>query len=323
MNRHDVDRHFGIRGGDPFSRVWIESTDTKRAQHAVERAIEDHALLLLSGPPGAGKTESLKRALAQAGKSAAIVSPLATEKERLTIGAIENALVYDLSEEGPARSLEVRARQARRLLGEAAVGQEREVVLVLDDAHVLHPSTLRALKRLREWTWAGRSPLLTIVLVAHMDLMSRRGVADVWLRTDLSEMEGLSTAEARELLAAAVGRYFEADALDRLAEGAQPWPLELRKAAYAAMGVAARDGHRRVTAEDVVGAGVCGLGELLRRRGITVNAAARLAEVPKSTLHDVVSGRATASRRSEVEQKVLSALVREDVTKESGAVASA
>ena len=103
----------------------------------------------------------------------------------------------DLSDETPRRSGEARSWQVQRILGEASRGGQR-VVLLIDDAHVLHHQTLRALKRLLELSWAGRSPLLGIVLLGQHDRTA--SIPEVGLRTDHVQLAGLSADNVSRIL---------------------------------------------------------------------------------------------------------------------------
>ena len=99
---------------------------------------------------------------------------------------------------------------------------------MINDAHVLHPTTLRALKRLRELSWRGRSPLLTVVLLGQTD---RAGaIPEVGLRTSTVTLAGLTAAEAETAVAAATGQALSAGVAAQLAAAppARTW-LDLQR----------------------------------------------------------------------------------------------
>ena len=75
---------------------------------------------------------------------------------------------------------------------------EKPVVLVIDDAHELHASTLRGLKRVRELRWRGRKQLLGILLVGETDHTAT--IPSVDRRAGKVHLSGLSVAEATAAL---------------------------------------------------------------------------------------------------------------------------
>ena len=143
------------------------------------------------------------------------------------------------------RSRVQRSHQVLRLLGEEST--RRPVVLVIDDAHVLHRQTVRALKRLRELEWLRRSPLLGVVLIAQQD--PTHSVDEVRLRSDRLWLEGLTRAEAKRALESALGSVVEPQAAGLVSKhsGARNW-LGLIEAADRCLAAAAgqgRSAHRR------------------------------------------------------------------------------
>ena len=180
---------------DPWKR--IETADDARVSNLVGAAVDALALVSIVGARGSGKTRALRRALSAL--DAMVVEPCRLDRARLHIGDITTALVLALSAEPPRRGGEARDIQVRRLLGTA----KRPVVLVVDDADELATATLKALKRLRERAWRGRSPLLAVVLASQTHRLAR--VPEVDLRTSSMEMSGLTEAEAGTAVSRALG----------------------------------------------------------------------------------------------------------------------
>lgn len=203
---------------DPWAALPHQATaDAARAAVMIRAAVEARAFVAVLGPRGAGKTRAVRAALA-GHDGVRVVEPLRLTRERLHMGDVETAIVRELSDEAPRRSGEARSHQVRRVLGQAS--REARVVLVLDDSHVLHPSTLRALKRLRELAWMGRAPLLGVVLVGQRDAGVR--VPEVGLRSDVLWLDGLAPPEAAQMIRAVVRQagappLFGADATAALA----------------------------------------------------------------------------------------------------------
>ncbi len=192
---------------DPWADP-VETPDMARVREAVRDAAEARAMTWILGPRGCGKTVAVRAALEALG--APTVEPLRVDRERLRMGDICAAAVRDLSDERPRQSGEARAAQVRRLLG----GSPRRTLLVIDEAHALHPATVRGLKRLRELPFRGRSPLVGVVLVAQRDASER--IPEVGLRSGRLRLAGLDPATA----AAAVDRAVNRDGRERIAPDA-------------------------------------------------------------------------------------------------------
>ncbi len=233
-------QHFGLPA-DPCTSLDLDTIDSQRAGDLVRAAVEAQAFVSILGPAGSGKTRAVRQALTQDGVR--VVEPIRLGRERMHIGDIETALVRDLSDERPRRSGEARSHQVRRILG--AASRERPVVLTLDDGHLVHGQTLRALKRLRELTWLGRAPLLGVVLIGQMDRLA--GIRELDLRSDRLWLAGLTASEVR----VALGGFraaLEESAVERIcaSHAARNW-LELQRIVDLAIAEAIAQGARRVT----------------------------------------------------------------------------
>ena len=206
-----INRHYLKLAADPWREVNIQTADSMRVALMVTAAVNNSAMVSIIGRRGSGKTVAVRAAL---GDDVQLVEPLRLTRNKLHMGDIESALVRDLSDESPRRSGEARSHQVRRILGTAA--QRGPVVLVIDDAHVLHHQTLRALKRLRELKWLGRSPLLGIVLIGQQDKTA--AIPEVGLRSDQLWLAGLAVEEAATAIAEALGKRAEANAVKLMAK---------------------------------------------------------------------------------------------------------
>ncbi len=183
---------------DPWAGFHVDTADAARTALLVEAAVQAQLFVSVLGARGSGKTYAVRQALKPL-PNVRIVEPLRLRRERLHIGDIECAIVHELApHDPPRRGGEARSNQVRRLLGQAT--RESRVVILIDDAHLLHHGTLRALKRLRELAWLGVSPLVGIVLVGQAD--RSEAVPEVGLRSDRLWFGGLLPEEA----AAAVER---------------------------------------------------------------------------------------------------------------------
>ncbi len=237
--------HFNL-APDPWRNLNIKTADAERVAVMAQAAAEHQAMVSILGPRGAGKSHALRATLN--GKDVKLVEPLRLTRDKMHMGDIESALIRDLSDESPRRSGEARSHQVRRVVGNAS--QRHNIVLLIDDAHVLHHRTLRSLKRLRELRWLNKSPLLGIILVGQKDKM--QGVDEVRLRSDPLWLEGLSASEAAIALSRVVGKVADKEAIARLASGtdARNW-LDLQALVDACLARTIARGETTITAECV------------------------------------------------------------------------
>lgn len=243
MLRAETYRHFGL-GSDPWPD-YQQTGDARRVQIAVDSAIETGGMVAVTGERGVGKTHALWRALG--GQSDyAVIEPLRLDRENLHIGDIQRAIVAALSDETPRHSGEARAGQVRRLLRGAP-----KAVLVIDEAHMLHHQTVRALKRLRELGVRGkRRALLPVILIGQANPAGR--IAEVLLRTEHLPLTGMTHKEAGTILRQTLPGIADPDAIEALAEdaAARNW-LELQRLTDTCLAQAAGKGKTRLSAREV------------------------------------------------------------------------
>lgn len=200
---------------DPFKKLFLESSDHKRISKAVTMAVKAKDMIAVIGERGIGKSNAVKKVLGRL-KDTQIVCPYSNDITRLLISDIETSLILDLSSEKPKRGREIRARQLRRILGEAS--RRYNIVLVIEEAHHLHSMTLRSLKRLREMEWMGERELFTVILVGQSDPMNKPGVSEVRLRADSIHMHGLSQQESMTFISKTVGSVIDSKVLEAISE---------------------------------------------------------------------------------------------------------
>lgn len=233
-------QHFGLPA-NPWNHA-RPTADSTRVAALVAAAIQSQEFVSILGPRGSGKTWAVRAALAD--HAVKVVEPLRLTRDKLHMGDIETALVRELSDETPRRSGEARSYQVKRILGEFS--RTQPVVLMIDDAHVLHHQTLRALKRLREFTWLNRSPLLGIVLIGQHD--KTRGIDEVRLRSDRLWLEGLTAKEIASAVRGAAGKVFDSAAVQAIADsGVANW-LDLQAIVDGCLARAKAQGLARIDA---------------------------------------------------------------------------
>lgn len=127
--------------------------------------------LAVIGESGAGKSvlrRDLLDRIRREDHAIVPIMPRTIDKQRLTAGAICDAITGDLSSENPRRSLEAKARQIERLL--ISSGRDgASHVLIIEEAHDLSIQTLKFLKRFWELE-DGFRRLLAIILIGQPEL---------------------------------------------------------------------------------------------------------------------------------------------------------
>lgn len=192
-------RHFGLDSMPEYS-----SAVTKAFKDDIIFALENRQMLVLSGEIGAGKSMLFRHVEAEMKQDVTFVYVRNFYKEHVTIANILNAIIYSLSgeSEAPRRDLEARSTQAVRLLGMHHSQNNKEICLVIEEAHRLHANTLRALKELREAEFCGRSPLFSVALIGHPGLLEKmKSRREAYWRShtiQLDESHGWMRLEERE-----------------------------------------------------------------------------------------------------------------------------
>jgi len=203
--------NFGLKR-DPFTNE-MESTEDifdmrelARAEKKILIAAEKNGWVAVTGPVGSGKTTLLKRVEARLAKKKEIViiKPRIIEKQYLGASHVCDSILQDMGTNAVLthRTLEYKARLVGRTL-EEAYRDGKKVVIVIDEAHLLRPEALLALKRIYEFE-IGFKKLLSIILVGQQglarQLKSNFELAEVSQRVDLYELGSLNGA---------VGAYIE------------------------------------------------------------------------------------------------------------------
>ncbi len=272
----------------------LETSDLKRLKKAIRGAVSDHAWLAIIGDAGSGKTTAVNTVLADMPTVAAIQPPC-LRAEKIDIGYVLSWCVWGLQQHGqgegenPRRSLAAREVQACRFLGEAAQG--REVVIVLEESQRLHWRTMTSLKRMREMSFAGQSPLFTLILVGQPELRQRLAIRrEVNYRCQRLDVRGLSPSEfAVYADMEGWGKLATPDALDRLEQ--LTWDdqngrsyIHVQAKLDDASHLANVRGHKRIEVGDVDDV----FTSLVARRvkvGMTYGRLGKLIGEPKSSVH--------------------------------------
>jgi len=166
---------------DPFERGAVrsaadlyKSAASRRAAAALKSAIDRRGFVALIGEVGTGKTLLMTELEGGLGAKYRVIRPTTMDKDRLTVSSLREAIIMDLKaarddySERVRHSREARDRQIRDLL-KLHDDDGIAVLLVIEEAHRLPMSTLRALKVLHEIQFGYSAPL-AIVLIGQPEL---------------------------------------------------------------------------------------------------------------------------------------------------------
>ncbi len=287
---------------NPFKHFVLKSGDYMRIGKVVKMAVEDRSMITVVGDRGIGKSNAVNSTLSKL-QNTRIVSPYSNEINKLLISDIEQALILDLSSEKPKRGREIRARQLRRILGEAST--KMNVVLVIEEAHHLHGMTLRSLKRLREMSWKGETELFSVILVCQSNPMNKPGVSEVRLRSDSIQMSGLSRDEITAFTSQSVGSVFDNEAIEAISQLQNSHNYEDLKAILVRlMETALFAGKKQVSIDDVeISFGTGNLEVLRKRKGISKAALAEKSGLSTSTVSKLLKDQGSGNTDQETKQK--------------------
>ena len=276
--------HFGLPE-NTFNKH-LATTDLANVGIVIKGALANRGICSIVGPSCVGKTDAVAAALP---KNVQRVEPQQSDKERMRIGTVEDELVCTLSNEVPKRSASFRSRQLRPILGEAA--KNGPVVLVIEESHRLHYTTLLSLKTIHELQWTGRRGLLTIILIGERDPLAVPALRPLALRTESLVMTGPTVAEATAYIQGTVGKAWDdlAIAAAASAEFARNY-LDLKRGLVSCMKQALAEGRKQVQVSDVYHATGAGLKEFLEIHNISQGQAAKTIGMDKSSFSRFLSG---------------------------------
>ncbi|MCG6659301.1 AAA family ATPase [Halomonas campisalis] len=277
-------RHFGLFR-DPFLDDIQGAEDVFLAPD--QRYIREHmystakhgGFLAVIGESGAGKSVLRRDLIDRIQREEHAITPIfprTIDKERLTASAVCDAIIEDISQERPKRSLEAKARQIERLLTGSSRGGTSHV-LIIEEAHDLTVPTLKYLKRFWELE-DGFRRLLSIILIGQPELKGtldeRRNwqAREVIRRIEVAELAPLDAhlegyvALKFKRLGKEAGEVFEEGVYDAMRERltlqsrnsrapiSMLYPLVVNNFIVKCMNLAAELGQRKVNADVVKGA---------------------------------------------------------------------
>ena len=222
------------------------------------------------GGVGSGKSVMRKSVAGQlAGDGIKVVFPLIIDKSRITPSSLIDAIIMDISDETPRRSLEQKTRQAVKLLKARAENGLRQV-LIIEEAHTIDKRAFKALKQIYELE-TGFEKLIGIILIGQPELLKKldeignSDIREVIRRITTAEIEGLGDAVKPYLehkfrrVGKKAGEILADDAYDAINRKLErmsgrkkvnrSFPLSVNNLVARAMNTAARMGESRITAD--------------------------------------------------------------------------
>jgi type II secretory pathway predicted ATPase ExeA len=312
--------HYGL--AHPFDGAgFFETEHHQKTVKQMKAAIQAGRLVALSGVVGAGKTvlaHRLQEELAHEGK-VLVAKSLSVDKERVTLQTLMMALFFDLSPEEepwiPSQG-ERRERELRNLIRKG----KKPVALFIDEAHDLHPKTLRGLKRLGEVV-KDAGARLAVVLVGHPKLrndLRRPTMEEIGHRTTIVDFKGIAGQQRpyidwllAQCLAegVAAGEVIVDEAIELLARRLGT-PLQIEQYLTRALEEGWRVGERPVTAQLVETLLSPQLDELeprLRRHGYDIPDLAELTNTRQGEIRSLLRGELEPARGREITAKLMAA----------------
>lgn len=146
------------------------SEDSRYLLAAMRDAARNQGILALVGDSGAGKSVLRKQLIQELtlDGDVSIIQPKIIDKAAACAAGLCDAIIEDLCDVSPRRTLEAKARQVEELLRTASQGGQRHV-LIIEEAHDLTIPVLKFLKRFWELE-DGFSKLLGIILIGQTEL---------------------------------------------------------------------------------------------------------------------------------------------------------
>ena len=280
MISQEAMKHFKIFRNPFIDDIQKDSDIFMSEEHRyIEAAMIDAArhggFLAVIGEVGSGKSVMRRKVVEQLKKDGdvIVIFPQMIDKNRVNAASICDAIVMDLSEQRPRMKLEDKTRQVHKLLLDRAK-QNFRAVLIIEEAHDLHTSTLKYLKRFYELE-DGYRKLLGIILIGQVELHTifneekHIEMREVIRRIQTAEIKGLNGNIKAYLtlkfkrIGAKVDEIFAEDAFPALSARlklsdrqnrsiSHAYPLTVNNYAARAMNKAYEMGFPKVTADVIM-----------------------------------------------------------------------
>ena len=284
-NRKDIEmilgstmKHFKLFKSPFLNDVTNEKDIFLSAEHRfLKEMMLDSAkyggFIAVVGGVGSGKSVMRKAVAAELlHNGIKVVFPLIIDKSRITPSSLIDAIIMDISDETPKRSLEQKTRQAVGLLKARAENGMRQV-LMIEESHTIDKRAFKALKQIYELE-TGFEKLIGIVLIGQPELLKKldeignSDIREVIRRVTTAEIEGLGDAVRPYLelklqrIGKKAGDILADDAYDAINKKLErvsgrrrvnrSFPLSVNNLVSRAMNTAAQMGESRVTADIIL-----------------------------------------------------------------------
>lgn len=176
-----------------------ETGDLIRVKMALTRAASDKIFVGIIGRAGTGKSSTLSYALRHLDSNprtrhVQFVEAPTLEVEKLNIQNLTESILLQIG--GWTKGLGKSSRPTRENMLKKQLYDAGHTVLVIDEAQLIHPNTLRAIKRLWSLKYAGKSPLLSIVLIGQSPIEGLiDSVDEVSKRVVKIKLQGMTAEE--------------------------------------------------------------------------------------------------------------------------------
>ncbi|KYC34678.1 AAA family ATPase [Scytonema hofmannii PCC 7110] len=305
-----------------FSKAgYYETEHQKQMFKDIKFAIYSGKLVAITGIIGCGKTTTLRRLFEVLEKEGKILvsKSLSVDKDRATLPTLIAALFYDLSTDKEIKipkDGEKRERELRDLIRKG----KKPVALFVDEAHDLHYSTLKGLKRLIEIVEDGGGTL-SVVLAGHPKLkndLRRPTMEEIGYRATVFSLEGIvgSQREYIEWLVSKctiedtqISDILSAEAVELLAMRLRT-PLQIEQHLTLAFEAAYLFGEKPVTTtiiESVLSKQMDDLEPTLTRHGYDVRGLAEQFNAKPAEIKLLFRGQLDPARSRELHEQMLAA----------------
>jgi type II secretory pathway predicted ATPase ExeA len=317
----EVMAHFGLIK-ELRQAGYYETDGQKQLFKDLKVAVQSGSLVALTGIIGCGKTTTLRRLFAVLAKENKVLvsKSLSVDKNRATLATLIAALFYDLSTDDLEVKIpslgEKRERELRDLINKG----KKPVVLFVDEAHDLHYSTLKGLKRLIEVIEDGGGTL-SVVLAGHPKLkndLRRPTMEEIGYRSRILTLEGMVGSQ-REYITWLIDScvtegtklldVLTLEAIELLSERLRT-PLQIQQHLMLAMEAAYQAGEKPVTGaivESVLSKQIDELEPKLTRHGYDVRGLALQFNAKPAEIKLFFRGQLDVARTKELTDQMLSA----------------
>lgn len=315
--RADTMDYYGIT--KDFSQAGFY--ETERIQEVLRNLKTDiyaGGLVAVTGLSGSGKTVSMWRLQETLAKEGKIIlsRSLFVEKEKVTLASLINSLFFDLSTKKDVL-IPSQGEKRERGLQELVKQAKKPVALFIDEAHELHPKTIKGLKRLIEIVRQSGS-ILSVVMIGQRRLqndLERPTMSEIGPRTKFHIFDGVADSR-REFIEWLLERcsdektspedILQADAIELIAERSTT-ALQILDNLTRVLGVGHETGERPISSalvESVLVNDHSAWVAMITRHGYDVRSLSDFLNIKQAEVKQLFSGQLDPMRTSELNEQL-------------------